>query len=158
MAYTLYEEDMLANLASYFGSNFEAIITGIAAQEDDGIVLPDFRSIAQGEADIFRLNAYPALLLFPEEIVYESLTTKSDSLNVLVNAIVVLRGAVTENLVTKALRYVAGVRELFDADRTAGATMDRVSVQRVRFNPRPPGSEDFAVTEIILACSKEVSR
>lgn len=158
MAYTLYEENILQDLADYFADGFAAVIAGIASQEEDGISLPDFKRIEKGEADIFKLNAYPALLLFPEEIAYESLTTQSDSLDVLVNAIVVMRGATTENLATKAMRYVAAIRALCDADRTAGAKMDRVYVQRVRFNPRAPGAEDFMVTEVILACSKEVSR
>jgi len=158
MAYTLYEANALADLKEFFEENFAAVISGIASEQGDGISTPDFKRIETGEMDVFALNVYPALLLYPEEVRYETLTTMSDSLELRVVAVIVLKGAASENLVTKALRYVAATREIIDADRTGGSNFDRVAVSEVRFYPRPPGAEDFIVIEAVLTASKEISR
>jgi hypothetical protein len=158
MAYTLYEEEVLTDLKDYIADHLNTYLEGIETEQADGLDLPDFKRIDVGEADIFNLNVYPALLLFPEEVNYEYLATRADDLQMSVNAVAVLKGAVTENLARKALRYVAAMRKMLDADRTAGAQVDSVAVKKVRFNARSPGSENFMVVEIILAVGKEINR
>ena len=155
---TLYEENILDNLKSYIETGLATHLAAIEQQEGDGVRLPDLRKIVIGEADIFKLNRYPAMLLFPEEIVYNDLHTRADSLDITIAGIVVVKGAKTENLVTKVTRYIAAIRYLIDADRTLSAAVDNCYVERVRYSARPPGAEDFMVTEIIFVASKEVIR
>jgi len=158
MSYTIHEESILTDLRDYFADDYATCLEGIFAEQTDGLSLPDFKVREIGEADIFKLNAYPALLLFPEEVIYEPLTTLSEDLQMTIDAIMVLKGAVSENLSRKALRYAAAARQLFDADRTAGAKVDSARVSRIRYNARTPGAESFMVIEVLLAVSKEVSR
>lgn len=156
MAYTLHEENILNNLKDYFKDNLSVQLSGIAAQIGDGVKLPMFKEFIVGEADIFKMNRYPGFLLFPELIEYEYLHAAADSLNMTVDCVLVLKGAKTENLVTKSLRYVGAFRDLVDSDRTANSAVDRCSVERVRYHARV--MESYMVTEVVLATMKEIIR
>jgi hypothetical protein len=71
---------------------------------------------------------------------------------------IVIKGGKTENLTLKVLRYAAAVRDLIDADRTAGSVVNRLAVSQTTFYARPPGIEDKMVVDIILETEKEIGR
>jgi len=133
MAYTVHEEDVLYDLRDYIKANLDTYLTGIEAAR------------------------FPVCGIFPEEIEIGYLTTGSSELKMQITCVLGIKGGKTENLPLKVLRYAAAFRQLFDADRTAGATVDHVQVDRVRFYQRAPGLEDRMFIEVILGVAKEIS-
>jgi len=152
------EEQILDGLKDYIKDNLDTYLTTIETEAADGITLQDIDYHGVGEYDISTLDRFPSLLYFPENIGYEYLTTKSEEITISVNGILVLREVLRENATIKLLRYVAGIRALFDADRTAGGVVDKVKVSEVRFFAHIPGVDDRALAEVIMTATKEIQR
>ena len=157
MAHEVHEEDVLYDLRDYIKANLGTYLNGIAALKGDGLDLPKIKEFAIGEADVIDAARFPVCGIFPEDIEIAYLTTVSSELKGVVTCVLGIKGGKTDNLPLKVLRYAAAFRQLFDADRTAGATVDHVQVDRVRFYQRAPGLEDRMFIEVILGVAKEIS-
>jgi len=152
------EEAILDGLKDHVKDNLDTYLTQIETETTDGISLVDIRDHRVGEYSVEGLNSFPALLYFPEDIGYAYLTTKSEEITISINGILVVREAIKENAVRRLLRYVAGLRALWDNDRTAGGVVDRVSITEVRFFAHIPGVDDRALAEVIMTATKEIQR
>jgi len=157
MAYTVNEEDVLYNLRDYIKANLGTYLNGIAALKGDGLDLPKIKEFAIGEADVIEAQRFPVCGIFPEDIEIAYLTTTTSELKMAVSCILGIKGGKTDNLPLKVLRYASAFRQLFNADRTAGATVDHVQVDRIRFYQRAPGLEDRMFIEVLLGVAKEIS-
>lgn len=152
------EEAILEGVKDYVVADLDTYLTTIESETPAGISLPDIQYHGVGEYAIQTLDRFPSLLYFPEDIRYEYLTTQSEKITMLINGILVIREVIKENSVIRLLRYVAGLRALLDADRTAAGVVDHISITEVRFFAHIPGVEDRALAEVVMTAEKEVQR
>lgn len=158
MAYETPEEDVLFDLKDYLETNIDTYLSGIETEKGDGLDLAAPKQYEVADADVLSANLFPAVYLFPEMIGFSPLSTQSDSMEMRLDIIVVIKGGKTENLPIKVLRYGAAFRQAIDVDRTAGGVVDSWRVEGVKYYQRDPGSPDRMVVEIVVVLTKEVTR
>lgn len=158
MAIVRPEEEILEDVKDYIKDGLNAHLVTIEDEAGDAVSLPDIRYHGVGEYAIDKLPDTPALLYYPEDVIYEYLTTKSEEITIAINGILVIHEANSAIVVKRLLRYVAGLRVLLDADRTASSAADHVRITEVRYFASIPGQEKRRMAEIIMTAKKEISR
>lgn len=159
MSATVYEEDMMNDLKTYLSTNLNTYLTAITTLKGDGIAIPDVKKYEIGTKDIFALNQNPAGLLYPGEIEYDNeFSLGCTLLKLPVFLTIALSGGKAENLVAKAMRYAAAIRQCIDADRTAGGTLDRMATVSINFYASAPGQENKMVIDSVIDTEKSYVR
>lgn len=158
MSATVYEEDVLDNIKTYFTNNLDTYLTAIETLKADGVNLQDMKRYEIGDKDVYGLQQYPAGLIFPGEAVYEEYSLSADLLRFQIMLTMAIKSGKTENLTTMVLRYASAVRQCIDADRTAGDTVDRMRIDQINFYARTPGQDQIMVIECVITAEKEIPR
>ena len=155
MPYSTFE-DILSNIETWIGSNFSTFINEINTEKADEITLKDFKEIIIGLSDMYNSKKYPILCIVPENIPIEPLSLGTDDIQEIVNFIIADVEGDAEKGYKKQMRYAAAFRNMCLDDKTAGDSVDLITVTNV--DPYPPDTDKIIVVIIQAEIHKEVSR
>jgi len=153
-------EHVTNTLHDFIVSNYDTYLGEIRTEEGDTIPTPMIASakIIDGAVDIEDLNSYPVLVIAPDAVPVEYLSSGGNALGMKYQVFIAVGGYRPTWLTKMVERYSAAFMNMIVENPTLGAGVDEATVENIEFYLRPFAGDDEQMVRVDLQIIKEAVR